>query len=132
MKNGTIISIRGVVVDVQFPEKETPKIYDALEIDHETLGKITLEVEAILEPGLVRTVAMGSVFGLNRGLKVSNTGESIKVPVGEKTLGRLYNVLGEEIDELGKTDTKLRSTKKRAAKKSPSKNTRGTEEETRG
>ena len=51
---------------------------------------------------------MGSVFGLNRGLKVSNTGESIKVPVGEKTLGRLYNVLGEEIDELGKTDTKLR------------------------
>ena len=108
MNTGTIISIRGVVVDVQFPEKETPKIYDALEIEHDKLGKITLEVEAILEPGLVRTVAMGSVFGLNRGLKVSNTGKSIEVPVGEKTLGRLYNVLGEEIDELGKTDTSLR------------------------
>lgn len=93
---------------MQFPEKETPKVYDALIIDHEKLGKVTLEVEAILEPGLVRTVAMGSVYGLSRGLKVTNTGESIKVPVGEETLGRLYNVLGEEIDELGVTKTTAR------------------------
>ncbi len=110
MSQGTIVSIRGVVVDVQFPEKDTPLIYDALYLEHKTLGKVVFEVEAIIEPGLVRTVAMGNVFGLSRGTTVYNSGKSIEVPVGEKTLGRLFNVLGEVIDEGDNVD----STHKRA------------------
>lgn len=105
MNEGKIISIRGVVVDVEFKENETPKVYDAL-IINDKKNKLTLEVEAILEPGRVRTVAMGNVYGLKRGTKVVNTGEPIKVPVGEKTQGRIFNVLGEPVDELGEVKTK--------------------------
>ncbi|GIW64880.1 MAG: ATP synthase subunit beta [Patescibacteria group bacterium] len=99
MKNiGKIVSIRGVVVDVEFNKEETPKVYDALEVNLKD-KKIVLEVEAILEPGKVRTIAMGDTYGLRKNLEVVNTGKSIEVPVGEKTLGRLFNVLGEPIDE---------------------------------
>lgn len=108
MNEGTIVSVRGVVVDVRFPKDQTPRIYDALTVDNDKIGHLILEVEAIIEPGLVRTVAMGNVFGLSRGIAVKNTGKSIEVPVGEKTLGRLFNVLGEEIDELGKVATDVR------------------------
>lgn len=95
------MSIRNVVVDVQFSEKETPKIYDALTVESKAVGKLTLEVEAILGDGVVRALAMGNVYGLKRGDTVVNTGGPIKVPVGEETLGRIFNVLGEPIDELG-------------------------------
>ncbi len=99
MKNiGKIVSIRGVVVDVEFNKEETPKVYDALEVNLKD-KKIVLEVEAILEPGKVRTIAMGDTYGLRKNLEVVNTEKSIEVPVGEKTLGRLFNVLGEPIDE---------------------------------
>jgi len=108
MYEGKVVSIRGVVVDILFNEKETPKIYDALFIDHKKLGKLVFEVQAVLEPGLVRTVAMGSVFGLSRGQKVLNTGKSIDVPVGEQTLGRIFNVLGDVIDEEKPVTTKTR------------------------
>jgi F-type H+-transporting ATPase subunit beta len=109
MDQGKIISIRGVVIDVSFPVDSTPRIYDALVVDDKKIGKITLEVEAIIRPGLVRTVAMGNVYGLSRGTSVTNTGKPIEVPVGEGTLGRLFNVLGEEIDELGKAKVDSRS-----------------------
>ena len=99
MTEGKIISIRGVVVDAQFPEDETPKIYDALVLESKEVGKLTLEVEAILEPGLVRAVALDNVYGLRRGLKVQNTGKPIEVPVGEATLGRIFNIQGELVDE---------------------------------
>src|SRR3989344_6123194 len=99
MTEGKIISIRGVVVDAQFPEDETPKIYDALVLENKEVGKLTLEVEAILEPGLVRAVALDNVYGLRRGLKVQNTGKPIEVPVGEATLGRIFNIQGELVDE---------------------------------
>lgn len=99
MNEGKIVAVRGVVVDVEFNPSETPKIYDALIVENKKIGKLTLEVEAILEEGRVRTVAMGNVFGLTRGAKVTNTGKPISVPVGEKSLGRIYNVLGETIDE---------------------------------
>ena len=99
MTEGKIISIRGVVVDAQFPEDETPKIYDALVLESKEVGKLTLEVEAILEPGLVRAVALDNVYGLRRGLKVQNTGKPIEVPVGEVTLGRIFNIQGELVDE---------------------------------
>lgn len=104
---GKIISVRGVVVDVQFSEDKTPKIYDALIVEFDN-KKLTLEVEAVISPGKVRCVAMGDVYGLKRGMMVFNTGKPIEVPVGEPTLGRLFNVLGEPIDEkpLKKIDKK--------------------------
>ncbi|MCL4364377.1 F0F1 ATP synthase subunit beta [Patescibacteria group bacterium] len=108
MTEGKVTAVRGVVVDVQFKEDETPKIYDALAIDEPNFGKLTLETEAILKPGLVRTLALGNVFGLRRGVKVNNTGKMIQVPVGPQTLGRIFNVLGETIDEKGKLDIKLK------------------------
>jgi F-type H+-transporting ATPase subunit beta len=99
MNQGKIVAVRGVVVDVEFDANETPKIYDALVVENKKIGKLTLEVEAILEQGRVRAVAMGNVFGLTRGAVAVNTGKPISVPVGEKSLGRIYNVLGETIDE---------------------------------
>ncbi len=101
MADGKIISVRGVVVDVQFEEDETPQIYDALTVNDKDLGELTLEVEAILRPGLVRAVVMGNAFGLRRGIKTVNTGKPIQVPVGRETLGRVFNVLGQPVDEKG-------------------------------
>ena len=84
MSKGKVISIRDVVVDVQFPEDQTPQVYDALKITDPQLGELTLEVEAILDEGTVRALAMGNVYGLKRGTEVINTGAPIEVPVGEK------------------------------------------------
>lgn len=106
MSDGKIISVRGVVVDIEFPEDQTPKVYDALEIFDKKIGKLALEVEAVLGRGMVRAVAMGDVYGLKRGMKVGSTGKPITVPVGEETQGRLMNVLGEPVDELGEIKTK--------------------------
>lgn len=110
MDEGKIISVRGVVIDVEFPQEATPKIYDALEVVDQS-GKtiLVLETEAILRPGVVRALAMGNVFGIARGMKVVNTNKPINVPVGEKTLGRIINVLGEPIDEMG--EIKIRAKK---------------------
>lgn len=99
MATGKIVAVRGVVVDIQFPENETPNIYEALELHDEKMGKTVFEVEAVLEPGLVRTVAMGNVYGVSRGTAVKSTGKPIEIPVGEESLGRIMNVLGETIDE---------------------------------
>ena len=109
MSTGNIVSIRGVVVDIKFKEDETPRIYDAPFIEEKKLGKIVLEVEAILDQGLVRAVAMANVFGLSRGMKVTNTGKPITVPTGEATQGRIMNVLGEPVDELGPIISKYSS-----------------------
>jgi F-type H+-transporting ATPase subunit beta len=108
MIKGIISAVRGVVVDVQFPEDNTPGIYDALVLDDKKLGKTIFEVEAVLEPGLVRAVAMGNVYGIARGMEVENTGKPIEVPVGDETLGRIFNVLGEAIDEGPEIKTKER------------------------
>jgi len=98
MSSGDVVQVIGAVVDVQFPTNAVPKIYDALKIDD---SAITLEVQQQLGDGVVRTIALGSTDGLRRGMSAVNTGEGIKVPVGKKTLGRIMNVLGEPIDELG-------------------------------
>jgi F-type H+-transporting ATPase subunit beta len=98
MNSGTTVQIIGAVVDVEFPADAIPKIYDALIIDE---AGITLEVQQQLGDGVVRTIAMGSSEGLKRGMSVSNTGEYISVPVGEKTLGRIMDVLGKPIDNKG-------------------------------
>ncbi len=96
--NGTIVQCIGAVVDVEFPRDKMPKIYDALKMDGSTL---TLEVQQQLGDGIVRTIALGSSDGLRRGMVVSNTGDSIQVPVGKATLGRIMDVLGAPIDERG-------------------------------
>ena len=98
MSSGKVVEIIGAVVDVQFPRGAMPKVYDALNID---ASGLTLEVQAQLGDGIVRTIAMGSTDGLKRGIQVSNTGAPISVPVGTKTLGRIMDVLGKPIDELG-------------------------------
>ena len=104
MSTGTTVQIIGAVVDVEFPSSEIPKIYDALTIDD---ADLTLEVQQQLGDGVVRTIAMGSSEGLKRGMTVSNTGQPISVPVGEKTLGRIMDVLGTPIDNKGDIGAEL-------------------------
>ena len=98
MSSGNIVSIIGAVVDVEFPRDSVPKIYDALKVD---AADLTLEVQQQLGDGVVRTIAMGSTDGVKRGLEVLNTESPIMVPVGEKTLGRIMDVLGEPVDDAG-------------------------------
>jgi F-type H+-transporting ATPase subunit beta len=98
MSAGNIVEIIGAVVDVEFPRDSVPKIYDALKVDS---AGLTLEVQQQLGDGIVRTIAMGSTDGVRRGLEVLNTGEPIMVPVGEKTLGRIMDVLGNPVDDAG-------------------------------
>ncbi|MDK2885565.1 MAG: F-type H+/Na+-transporting ATPase subunit beta [Thermosipho sp. (in: thermotogales)] len=99
---GKIIRVIGPVVDVQFEEGELPDIYDALIVDNPQTGKkLVLEVEQLIGDNAVRTVALDTTDGLMRGLEVENTGEPIKVPVGKGVLGRMFNVVGEPIDERG-------------------------------
>jgi|TARA_R110002096_G_scaffold194592_6_gene376917 F-type H+/Na+-transporting ATPase subunit beta len=98
MSSGVIVQIIGAVVDVEFPRDSIPKVYDALSVAGVGL---TLEVQQQIGDGVVRCIAMGTTDGVKRGLEVSNTGDTIQVPVGTKTLGRIMNVLGEPIDEKG-------------------------------
>jgi F-type H+-transporting ATPase subunit beta len=98
MSSGKVVEIIGAVVDVQFPRGSMPKVYDALKI--ESTG-LTREVEQQLGDGIVRTIARGTTDGLKRGIAVSNTGAPINVPVGKATLGRIMDVLGNPIDEIG-------------------------------
>ena len=98
MSQGKIVQIIGAVVDVEFPRHEVPKVYDALKVENTA---ITLEVQQQLGDGVVRTIALGSTDGLKRNLVAENTGRGISVPVGEATLGRIMDVLGNPIDEAG-------------------------------
>ena len=101
MHNGHIVQIIGPVVDVEFSEGELPKINDAIEITKEDGERVVLEVGQHLGTGIVRCVAMASTDGLKRGMEVVATGAPIQVPVGEKILGRMLNLLGEPIDNNG-------------------------------
>ncbi|MDG2077398.1 MAG: F0F1 ATP synthase subunit beta [Arenicellales bacterium] len=98
MSTGNIVEIIGAVVDVAFPRQAVPRVYDALTV---TDTGLTLEVQQQLGDGVVRSIAMGSSDGLKRGLAVSSTGAPITVPVGEATLGRILDVLGNPVDEAG-------------------------------
>jgi F-type H+-transporting ATPase subunit beta len=98
MSSGRIVQIIGAVIDVEFPRENVPKVYDALKVASTGL---TLEVQQQLVDGVVRSIAMGTSDGLARGLEVTNTEHPITIPVGEETLGRIMNVLGEPIDEKG-------------------------------
>ena len=98
---GKIVQCIGAVVDVEFPRSQMPKVYDALKMDGSAL---TLEVQQQLGDGIVRTIALGSSDGLRRGMQVFNTNAQITVPVGQATLGRIMDVLGNPIDERGPVD----------------------------
>ena len=98
---GRIVRIVGAVVDVEFPPENMPSIYNALTVTAQTpIGEVktVLEVETHLPGDMVRTVAMSSTDGLVRGLPVVDTGAPMKMPVGQATLGRIWNVLGEPVD----------------------------------
>jgi F-type H+-transporting ATPase subunit beta len=112
MSNGKVVQVIGAVVDVEFPRGEIPNIYDALLLNEFDL---TLEVQQQLGDGVVRTIAMGASEGLKRGLPVVNTGKPISVPVGEKTLGRIMDVLGKPVDEAGPVNSAERWPIHRAA-----------------
>ncbi|MBO7380359.1 MAG: F0F1 ATP synthase subunit beta, partial [Neisseriaceae bacterium] len=105
MSQGKIVQIIGAVVDVEFPRDAIPKVYDALKL---TDVDLTLEVQQQLGDGIVRTIAMGSSDGLKRGMTVENTGAPISVPVGQATLGRIMDVLGNPVDEMGPVATEDR------------------------
>ncbi len=105
MSNGSIVEIIGAVVDVEFPRTDVPKVYDALNIENSI---IVLEVQQQLGDGVVRCIAMGSSEGMSRGMSVTNTGKAIQVPVGQETLGRIMDVLGNPIDDAGPIGEKER------------------------
>ncbi len=98
MKNGRIIQVMGPVVDVQFEDNDLPYIRDALEVDNSG-KKCVMEVAQHIGDNSVRCIMLSATEGLSRDMEVTATGSSITVPVGEKTLGRLFNVIGETIDK---------------------------------
>ncbi|SDH02846.1 MULTISPECIES: F0F1 ATP synthase subunit beta [unclassified Nitrosomonas] len=98
MSQGKIVQCIGAVIDVEFQRESVPNVYDALIMEG---TELTLEVQQQLGDGIVRTIALGSSEGLRRGMIVVNTEKQITVPVGTKTLGRIMDVLGRPIDEMG-------------------------------
>jgi len=98
---GRVIQILGGVVDVAFPKGELPEIYEAIEVPRQNQKTLILEVQKHLGNNWVRTVAMDTTDGLQRGVEATATGAPILVPVGQSTLGRIFNVLGEPVDEAG-------------------------------
>ena len=102
MKNGKIVQVMGPVIDVEF-EDELPKIKDALEVELDG-KKLVMEVSQHIGGNCVRCIMLAASEGLCKDMEVINTGDAIKVPVGDKTLGRLFNVVGETIDGLDSLD----------------------------
>ncbi|RKF22235.1 F0F1 ATP synthase subunit beta [Alginatibacterium sediminis] len=113
MSNGNIVTVIGAVVDVEFPQGSVPKVYSALEVQNDV--KLVLEVQQQIGGGVVRCICMGASDGLRRGTEVVDTGIPISVPVGEATLGRIMNVLGQSIDGKGEIETEERYGIHRAA-----------------
>lgn len=112
-RKGTVVQVMGAVLDVEFPQESgLPAIYDALlttnPIIDDQANNLTLEVAQHLGDNVVRCIAMDSTEGLVRGQEVVDTGQAISVPVGEKTLGRILNVIGEPVDEMGPVETEER------------------------
>ena len=105
MEKGTISKVVGPVVDVRFPEGQLPAIYDAVRLEGGQ-GTVTAEVVQELGGSTVRCIALSSTDGLSRGCPVTATGAPIRMPVGEETLGRMFNVLGQPIDGKGPVEAK--------------------------
>jgi F-type H+-transporting ATPase subunit beta len=105
---GTVVQVLGGVVDVEFPAEQLPEVYDAISVPREGEGPLVLEVEKHLGNNWVRCVAMDSTDGLQRGRAAFATGAPIRVPVGPATLGRIFNVLGDPVDNLGEVPASQR------------------------
>jgi F-type H+-transporting ATPase subunit beta len=101
---GRVVQILGGVVDVEFPEGDIPELFEAITVEREDKEPLVLEVQKHIGENWVRTVAMDATDGLQRGVPARATGAPILVPVGESTLGRIFNVLGHPVDEKGKVD----------------------------
>jgi len=100
--SGFVTQIIGPVVDVEFPEGNLPKIYNALKITKEVSKEVIIaEVQYLIGENKARAICMTSTDGVKRGDSVIDTGSSISVPVGKSTLGRIFNVLGQTVDECG-------------------------------
>src|SRR5512134_548904 len=103
--NGRVLQVMGPVVDVEFPPGELPEVYTALRLTNPGIddreSNLVVEVAQHLGENTVRCIAMDSTEGLTRGQPVVNTGDGIRVPVGNGTLGRIMNVIGEPVDERG-------------------------------
>ena len=104
MAKGKVVQVIGTVVDVEFPSDQLPALFNAIEVMTPD-GKIVLEVEGHLPNNWVRCVSLSPTEGLERGAEVIDTGSALRVPVGKATLGRLFNVLGEPLDSLGKVNS---------------------------
>ena len=104
---GRVVQIQGSVVDVEFPVDNLPEIYEAIEVQTPGEEKLVLEVQKYLGDNWVRAVSMDTTDGLQRGVSVRRTGSSIRVPVGPATLGRIFNVLGQPVDNKGPVDASL-------------------------
>ena len=102
---GKVVQVIGTVVDVEFPQENLPEIYNALELEVEG-EKLVLEVEQHVGNNWARCLALGATEGVSRGLEVSDTGAPVSVPVGEASLGRIFNVLGDALDDLGDVNAK--------------------------
>ncbi|AKA71037.1 F0F1 ATP synthase subunit beta [Clostridium scatologenes] len=104
---GKVVQVIGPVVDIKFSTEHLPNIYNAIEIDMGDAGKLVTEVEQHVGDDIVRTVSMEGTDGLRRGVDAVDTGAPISVPVGEEVLGRLFNMLGQPIDECGECNANM-------------------------
>jgi F-type H+/Na+-transporting ATPase subunit beta len=108
LNTGTILQIIGPVMDISFPPGKMPNIYNSLIIEGKNESgekiKVVCEVQQLLGDNVVRAISMSATDGLQRGVKVVDTGAALSVPVGSTTLGRIFNVLGEPVDEMGPVD----------------------------
>nr|YP_003002273.1 ATP synthase CF1 beta chain [Aureoumbra lagunensis]ACS36985.1 ATP synthase CF1 beta chain [Aureoumbra lagunensis] len=101
---GSVTQIIGPVLDIEFPSGQLPKVYNAINVTSENGAVVVCEVQQLLGDNKVRAVSMSSTDGLKRGIKAVDTGAPISVPVGGPTLGRIFNILGEPVDEMGDVD----------------------------
>ena len=101
---GSVTQIIGPVLDIEFPSGQLPKVYNAINVTSEDGSVIVCEVQQLLGDNKVRAVSMSSTDGLKRGVEAVDTGAPISVPVGGPTLGRIFNILGEPVDEMGDVD----------------------------
>ncbi len=108
---GKVVQVIGSTLDAEFPEGNLPEIYNALNLETEVMGekiKIVCEVQQHLGGNRIRAVALASTDGISRGTEIVDTGAPISVPVGEETLGRIFNLLGEAVDKKGPVNAKER------------------------
>src|SRR5690349_2050467 len=113
--HGKVVQVLGGVVDCEFPPDQLPELFDAIRIPREGQSDLILEVQRHMGHNWVRCVAMDATDGLRRGVDAYGTGSAIRVPVGQGTLGRIFNVLGQTIDNAGELATTQTSPIHRAA-----------------